>query len=568
VSVPGPPADARRAAVVALLMLLAGGGLLTVLPDFGPVRVVGVGLAWWYGVLAAPALATLVAVSLGAAAASRASVAAWLSPALVAALAAGVFRGDPGAPLLVLLAVLAPLLGLLASRRAAACDGVTGALGVASVALVASSGLLVGADLTRSVGGDRWPGVVIAAALAAGSALRPVPARRRPAILGLALAALATPVVAAAAAGATPWAAWRELASRPALVFSERSVGVTDGVRLRAPTTLVFTEPHRITAVSGGIWHVVEQDADRVTVREWRLAPGDALTLRPGDRLDLAADSTVRFEAGRRVPGVALSGVAWADPPEREPVAAVATFAGAALTLAGAAALLVSGAAAGTAAGAARGSGARAAAATAPLVIGVIAACWGVLGAHAAPELALGAPEIAPFVRLPQAVPGPPWDRPLVAAALLGLGALFVVAVSEMRDRALTLLGGLRRPNVAARALGAAGVAVALLLFGRPAGAWEALALGSGLAASAVIAPALAQGGLAARRAGALAGAAAYIVMTVGASSLLAWAPAVGAYPALLAAPLAAGAAALRDRAGAPTPIRRRRRTRSVAAGE
>jgi hypothetical protein len=563
VPVPGPPADARRAAVVALLMLLAGGGLLTVLPHLGPVRVVGVGLAWWYGVLAAPALATLVAVSL-AAPAPRVSVAAWLSPALVAALAAGVFRGDPGAPLLVLLAVLAPLLSLLASRRAAARDGVTAALGVASVALVASSGLLVGADLTRSVGGDRWPGVVIATALAAGCALRPVPAPRRPAILGLALAALATPVVAAAVAGATPWAAWRELASRPALVFSERSLGVTDGVRLRAPTTLVFTEPHRVTAVSGGIWHVVEQDADRVAVREWRLAPGDALTLRPGDRLDLDADITVRFEAGRRVPGVALSGVAWADPPEREPVTAVATFAGAALTLAGAAALLVSGA--GRAAAGGRARGARAAAATAPLVIGVIAACWGVLGAHAAPELALGAPEIAPFVRLPQAVPGPPWDRPLVATALLGLGALFVVAVSEMRDRAVTLLGGLKRPKVVARTLGAAGVAAALLFVGRPAGAWEALALGGGLAASAVIAPALAQGGLAARRAGALAGAAAYIAMTLGASWFLAWAPAVGAYPALLAAPLAAGAAALRDRAGAPAPIRRRRRTRSVAA--
>jgi hypothetical protein len=68
--------------------------------------------------------------------------------------------------------------------------------------------------------------------------------------------------------------------------------------------------------------------------------------------------------------------------------------------------------------------------------------------------------------------------------------------------------------------------------------------------------------------AGALAGAAAYLVMAHSAPWLLAWAPAVEAYPALLAAPLAAGAAALLGRAGAPVPLGRRRQTRSVAAGE
>jgi hypothetical protein len=552
-------------AVVALLSLLAGGGLLTVLPDLGPVRVLGVGLVWWYGVLAAPALATLLAMGL-APEAPGAAVAAWTSPALLAALAAGVFRGDPGAPLLVLLAVLAPLLGVLAGRRAAAGDGVTATLGVASLGLVASGGLFVAADLTRCLGGERWPGLLIAGALAVGCALRPVPARRRSAVLWLGLAALTTPVAAAALAGATPWVAWRELASRPALVFSARSPGVTDGVTLRAPTTLVFTEPHRVTAVSGGIWRVMERDADRVAVREWPLAPGDALTLRPGDRLDLAAGLTVRFEAGRRVPGAALSGVAWADPAERTPVAALAAFAGAALTLAGAAAVLLAGGGRGRAGSARAGRGR--AAALAPILIGVIAVSWGVVGAHAAPELALGAPDVAPLVRLPHVVPGPPWDRPLVAAALLGLGALFVVAVSAIRDRAVELLGGRDGPDAVTRGLIPAGVAAGLILVGRPAGAWDALALGGGLAASAVVAPVLAAGGLAARRAGALAGAAAYVVTAQSASWLLAWAPAVDAYPALLAAPLAAGAAALVGRAGAPAPLGRRRRARSVAAGE
>src|ERR687896_383717 len=109
---------------------LGGRGLLTVGPAPASVRVGGVGLAWWYGVVVAPAVATLLALAVGPAAASRASVVAWVNPALVAALAAAVFRGDPGAPLLVLLAVLTPLLVLLATRRAARRDAVTAALGV------------------------------------------------------------------------------------------------------------------------------------------------------------------------------------------------------------------------------------------------------------------------------------------------------------------------------------------------------------------------------------------------------------------------------------------------------
>src|SRR5207253_1014082 len=104
---------------------------------------------------------------------------------------------------------------------------------------------------------------------------------------------------------------------------------------LEGSTTLVFTEPHRVTALSPGVYRVIEDGAQRSVTREWRLAAGDALTLRPGDRLALAAGTRIRFEPGKRVPGSAASGVAWAEPPERRSPGTAAHALGAALTLVG-----------------------------------------------------------------------------------------------------------------------------------------------------------------------------------------------------------------------------------------
>src|SRR2546430_4924996 len=100
-------------------------------------------------------------------------------------------------------------------------------------------------------------------------------------------------VIGAVAVAVPPWTAWSRTASRPALTFGERSAWVTDGRRLERSTTLVFTEPHRVTALNPGVYRVVEEvvegDAPRSVTREWRLAAGEALTLRPGDRLILQA---------------------------------------------------------------------------------------------------------------------------------------------------------------------------------------------------------------------------------------------------------------------------------------
>src|SRR3989454_6433630 len=71
-----------------------------------------------------------------------------------------------------------------------------------------------------------------------------------------ALPILVPPLAIAALSGRTPWEAWSALASRPALVFRERSAWVTEGEVLLVPTTLVFSEPHRITALGEAVFRV------------------------------------------------------------------------------------------------------------------------------------------------------------------------------------------------------------------------------------------------------------------------------------------------------------------------
>src|SRR5256886_15870586 len=108
---------------------------------------------------------------------------------------------------------------------------------------------------------------------------------------------------------------------------------------------LQISEPHRVTALNPGVYRVVEEvvegDAPRSVTREWRLAAGEALTLRPGDRLILEAGTRVRFEGSKRVPGSAASGVAWAEPPERRSLGTAAHALGAVLTLVGGALALL-----------------------------------------------------------------------------------------------------------------------------------------------------------------------------------------------------------------------------------
>src|SRR5437660_1666119 len=135
----------------------------------------------------------------------------------------------------------------------------------------------------------------------------------------------------------SPWGAWRDVASRPALTFGERSPWVTDGRTLARPIALDFTEGHRVTALSPATYRVVEPGR----FREWQLRPGETLSLRAGDRLVLDAGVRLRFEAGKRIPGAPASGDVWAEPPERGGLASVLEALGTLVTLVGGALALV-----------------------------------------------------------------------------------------------------------------------------------------------------------------------------------------------------------------------------------
>src|SRR5438067_2096703 len=182
------------------------------------------------------------------------------------------------------------------------------------------------------LGARRWQASVLAAALALLVTLTPGTGRRRGGMLAAGGAALLLVLVVVGVAGeVAPWTAWSQAAARPALVFSGRSGWVTEGERFVRGTTLAFDEAHRVVALTPGTFRVVEQDGGRRVVRDWRLAVGDAISLRPGDTLTASAGSRLRFEPGKRVPGTAPSGAAWADAAARVPAARalglLATFA-------------------------------------------------------------------------------------------------------------------------------------------------------------------------------------------------------------------------------------------------
>ncbi len=539
--------DARRAGVVVLVLLLTGGIVLSALPSFGAVRVGGIGLAWWYGVVLAPLIAAITTSICLVGAGLPASVAVWTSPALVAALLARVFAGEPGVPLLALLAGVAPLLALLVPLPEGRRDVAAAAGGLLGAGLMLWGSFVVAGDLASVLGAERWHGLLAAGVLGLAAGLAPAGRHLRGLGLTLGLLALATPLLALIALGGpAPWQAWSAVASRPALVFSERGAAANDGVVVLASTTLAFSEPHRVTALGDGVYRVFDRDGERLAVREWQLAPGDALTLRPGDRLELGDGARVRFEPGRRVPGVAASGVAWADPRPGDSLGAVVDGFGVALTLAGGAVAL-----------ALRRGGiprrrspaqdrrrartrilASLRASLVPLLVVLVTVCWGVYGALATPDAAIGTTAIAVLVALPAALPGPPWATLLIAAMVAGLAALFVATASALSHNVARADSG--APVRIGLWVGA--VAVAALGAVWPHDPWRAVLLACGFAASVIGAPLLAAAGGSARLAGALTGAIVFGVLTLVGGRLGPETVAV-AYPAVLAAPAAWGAA-------------------------
>lgn len=465
------------------------------------------------------------------------TVAAWTSPLLFAAVAARVFAGGVEAPLLVLLVVVAPLLGLL--RRADALPASAGQtlLALPGLALVLGAHLLAFVDLARLNGIERAPALGVALLLALIPIVRGGLARRWSGVMAaLGVAAVTAPLLAlGVAAGSTPWSAWGQVASRPALVFAERSGWVTEGRRLVERATLVFAEPHRVTAIAPATLYVFEAETSGAEPRERRLAGGDALTLRSGDRLAVEAGARLRFERGKRVPVALASGVAWADPRERSGLPALVPLIGLALTLAGGALALVPPAQVVS----------RRMALGVPmalLVLALAAACTGVYAMYLAPDLAIGASLSTALVELPRVATDPARAPALAALTGIGLLALFLATACALRERLAEVVAVVasaaprRSPALDAGAwVLLCGVALLLTLW--PADPWRVLLTGLGLLASTWSAPALARGDARATLAGALVGGAAFVLC-----ALLSRGPsapaALVAYPALVAAPL------------------------------
>jgi hypothetical protein len=366
---------------------------------------------------------------------------------------------------------VAPLVALLLpARRRVTPDPVAGVAVAGAVSLLLAANFLLAADVAALLGGAPWQGVAVAAALAL---LMPLSASARHAAapaLALGTAALLLSLGALTLDTATaPWTAWSQGGLRPALTFSEASAWVRDGDRFPRPARLTFTEGQKVTALTAGVYRVVERDGAPPTVREWRLVSGETLTLRPGDELTVGAGSRLRFEAGRRVPGAPASGVAWADAPARGPWMLPAAVGGL-VTLVGGAAALVP---------AATRRDASAAAGPLLLLSGVTAAMgWGVYTAARAPDLALGGSLPAPLLRLPPLALGPRAGLPLAAVAATGIVLLLVCATVALRQR----LAAVARPEPA---LWAAAVGLAAVLAAWPVDPWRLLTLGLGLAAAA-----------------------------------------------------------------------------------
>ena len=162
------------------------------------------------------------------------------------------------------------------------------------------------------------------------------------------------------------------------------------------------------------------------------------------------------------------------------------------------------------------------------------AVSWGAYGVYAAPELELGASPVTGLVELPALVLPAPVGRALVATSILALLALFVASALALRE-VIARQAGPANADVVWGGL----VMVAAVVGLWPMDPWRTWLAGCGLAAATVAAPRLAGGDSRAGLAGSLAGGAAFVGVAAVGGQLPAWAGAVAAYPALLAAPLA-----------------------------
>ena len=460
---------------------------------------------------------------------------------VLAILAGSVATGDAGAPALVACIAAAPVLSLVAPgiRARLARPGPADLVIVAGLMLVLAANFVVVGDLARLLGLTGAHGLVAGAVVA----LAVIAWRASEAWCGviglLGVAAVVAPIGLVVLAGGPPWAAWAALASRPALTFDARSSWVAGGRAIGERTTLTFTEPHRVVAVSASTWRVSEDGRGRVPTREWRVGAGDVLTLRPGDQLTLERGARVRFEAGRRVPTAPTSGVAWADGPAQPALHRLVAVVGIALTLV--AGGLTLGPASAVPTGRVEASGV-------PLLTGafvVVGALWGLYGVALVPELALVPRALAPISEALDRVGGAVGRPLLIAGLAAGVIALLAGMLLSWRLRvmeavrgAATSLGG-RTLSTGAVVAMAGGLVLASAAVGlRDDDPWNLFALGLGLIAAGAVAPRLAGGGTRGELAGAITGVVVFGVIAIDGAR---WplAAAFVHHPALVAAPAA-----------------------------
>jgi len=456
------------------------------------------------------------------------AIAAWPGPALLCGVIGAVTVGAAAAPALVLAASVAPLLPVVLARRPSTPrHPITLAIIIGVAALLLWAHLAALGDAAVLLGARRWQAVVVAAALTLLVTVLPRHARgRRPALALGGGALMIVLVTAGAAIGQAPWTAWRVATTRPSLVFTAHSPWVSDGERFVRPTTLGFDEGQRVVAVTAGTFRVVELDGGVQVVRDWRLAAGDALSVRPGDTLTIEAGSRVRFEPGKRVPGAPASGSAWAEGATRaSPLRALALVA--TITL-GACALVPS------------PTRRAAAACGATVVLALGGTAWGVYATLVAPEAGLTGSPVEALLALPRAISSGVPRGVLTLLIVLGLFALFIAAADGLRE-SLAAVGSARWPAWWTGASAAGAIAAALSTV-TP---WTPLLAGLGLAGSAVAAPRLAArdrariGAWPATAAGGLVGAAVFVAIAVFGERVPAALTIVREAPVLAAAPAA-----------------------------
>jgi hypothetical protein len=459
---------------------------------------------------------------------------------VVVFVAARAFAGDVTAPLIVLLVATMPIVALLRAHDARPSSAPHVVLALPGVACVFAAHAVVIADFARLDGLPRAIAPILVLMLACAPLARAANRRASVWVASIGVTAIALSVaIVGIAAGVAPWTAWNRAASRPALVFADESEWVTDGGTLAAPTTLAFTESHRVTAVTASVWRIVENDGAKPTSRERRVAARETVVMRPGDVVSLEAGARIRFERGKRVPSVAASGIAWADPKPRRGAGAMLAALGVIVTIAGAAFVLVAPA---RALGTLDAFGA----AVMPTLLALVAASAGIDAMYVAPDIALHAIPAAALHDLPSATIGGIAATPIVVTIGLALLTMFLATTDALADRVreivVPFVGG--HGVFAARAtwiLFAVLASAAALLVADGA---RLLVLGFGLLATTWTAPALAGAPSRASVIGAIAGAVVFAICT--AAEQLAGLQALAAYPALVAAPVAwATAAAL-----------------------